>query len=60
MNLISTLYHLHVAYYEIGELEINPIPRFYDYLQNYNLSSICMGDCLPDEIYENNIRNTKW
>ena len=47
MNLMSTLYQ---AYFEIGELEIYPIPSFYDYLPNSNLSSIYMSDCTPDEI----------
>ena len=42
---VSLASNLNEAYSEIGELEINPIPSFYDYLPNSNLSSIYMGDC---------------
>ena len=42
---VSLSSNLNEAYSEIGELEINPIPSFYDYLPNSNLSSIYMGDC---------------
>ena len=47
---VSLASNLNEAYSEIGELEINPIPSFYDYLPNSNLSSIYMGDCTPNEI----------
>ena len=47
---VSLASNLNEAYSEIRELEINPIPSFYDYLPNSNLSSIYMGDCTPDEI----------
>ena len=47
---VSLASNLNETYSEIGELEINPIPSFYDYLPNSNLSSICMGDCTPNEI----------
>ena len=47
---VSLASNLNEVYSVIGELEINPIPIFYDYLPNSNLSSIYMGDCTPDKI----------
>ena len=41
---------LNEAYSEIGELEINPIPSFYDYLPNSNMSNIYKGDYTPNKI----------
>ena len=38
------------AYNEIGELNINDLPSFTDYLPKTNQSSIYLHDCSPEEI----------
>ena len=38
------------AYNEIGELSVNGLPSFYDYLPRPSSSSIYLHDCTPDEV----------
>ena len=47
---VSLASNLNQAYNEIGELSINGLPSFYDYLPRSNPSSIYLHDCTPEEI----------
>ena len=38
------------AYNEIGELSVNGLPSFYDYLPRPSYSSIYLHECTPDEV----------
>ena len=53
--------NLNRAYNEIGEVMINPIPNFHEYLPNSNPSSIYLSYCSPEEIDKiiNELKNGK-
>ena len=43
--------NLNEVYNEIGELTVNSIPSFTDYLPNTNSSSIYLSDCTSEEVF---------
>ena len=47
---VSLASNLNEAYNEIGELSVNRLPSFYDYLPRPSSSSIYLHDCTPDEV----------
>ena len=47
---VSLATNLNKAYNELGELSIDNLPSFTDYLPRTNLSSIYFSDCTPEEI----------
>ena len=47
---VSHATNLNKAYNELGELSIDNLPSFTDYLQRTNLSSIYFSYCTPEEI----------
>ena len=47
---VSLASNLNQAYNELGEVVINPIPSFNEYLPNSNPSSIYLNYCSPEEI----------
>ena len=47
---VSLASNLNEAYNEIGELSVNRLPSFYDYLPRSSSSSIYLQDCTPDEV----------
>ena len=47
---VSLASNLNEAYNDIGELVINSLPSFCDYMPRANSSSIFLRDCTPDEI----------
>ena len=47
---VSLASNLNMAYTELGEVRIEPIPSILDYLPNSNLSSIYLNDSSPEEI----------
>ncbi|KAL5258808.1 hypothetical protein ACHWQZ_G009312 [Mnemiopsis leidyi] len=47
---VSLAANLNEAYNEIGELSMNRLPSFYDYLPRSSSSSIYLHDCDPDEV----------
>jgi hypothetical protein len=47
---VSLASNLNNAYNELGELTLNSLPSFYDYLPRSNTSSIYMHDCTADEV----------
>ena len=47
---VSLAINLNKAYNELGELSIDNLPSFTDYLPRTNLSSIYFSDCMPEEI----------
>ena len=48
---VSLATNLNEAYNEIGELTVNSIPSFTDYLPNTNSSSIYLSDCTSEEVF---------
>ena len=47
---VSLASNLNEAYNDIGELSLNRLPSFYDYLPRSSSSSIYLHDCTPDEV----------
>ena len=47
---VSLASNLNEAYNDIGELSVNRLPSFYDYLPSSSSSSIYLHDCTPDEV----------
>ena len=47
---VSLASNLNQAYNEIGELSVNRLPSFYDYLPRSSSSSIYLHDCTPEEV----------
>ena len=47
---VSLASNLNEAYNDIGELSINRLPSFYDYMPRSSSSSIYMHDCTPEEV----------
>jgi len=47
---VSLASDLNTAYNDLGQININSIPSFYDYLPLSNTSSIYMHDCTTDEV----------
>ena len=47
---VSLASNLNEAYNEIGEISVNKLPSFYDYLPSSNTSTIYMRDCTPEEV----------
>ena len=47
---VSLASNLNLAYNEVGEVMINPLPSFHEYLPNSNPSSIYLNYCSPEEV----------
>ena len=47
---VSLACNLNQAYNELGEMKINEIPNFYDYLPKSNSSSIYLNECSAEEV----------
>ena len=58
---VSLASNLNNAYNEVGEVKIDDLPSFTDYLPKSNPSSIYLYECTPEEIYEiiNDLKNGK-
>ena len=58
---VSLASNLNNAYNEVGEVQIDNLPNFTDYLPKSNPSSIYLQECSPKEIYGiiNDLQNGK-
>ena len=58
---VSLASNLNNAYNEVGEVQIDNLPNFTDYLPKSNPSSIYLQECSPEEIYSiiNDLQNGK-